>query len=140
MSVHTAAKLVERCENQLGWTAPPGMALWKARRIEIAKLNRAMEKAGVSLEDVAYALELSRREHATIESPAALVWRVERAREVAVATEPVGLDQQIRDAIDFELDQELPDHDLWVSRLSRCSGPARAEVLDEWLTTRTVAA
>jgi hypothetical protein len=133
----TEYELVLRAENTLGWTAPAGMALWKARRNEVAKLKKAMTKAGVSIDDVAVALELARREHYKITSPAALVWKVEEARERAAAPVVVSdIAQQIQDAIDFEMDAQLPGWEQWVTRLSRCSGYARSDVFTEWSTKR----
>ncbi|RYZ15695.1 MAG: hypothetical protein EOO70_06215 [Myxococcaceae bacterium] len=124
-------------ENYLGWTAGRGKELWKSRAVEVGKLKKAMARTGVSLEDLRFALALSRREHAFVTSPVALVYRVERARERAVETVVLSdVAVQIQDAIDFEMDQQLAGWEAWVSRLSRCTGDARHDVFVEWSQQR----
>lgn len=135
----TEYDLIIKCENQLGWTAPRGKTLWKARSAEVQKLKKTMAKAGVTIADVNAALELSRRQHRTIDSPSQLVYRVEEALDKVVDTTPAPeIDAQIQDAIDFELGCELPGYQTWVKRLTRCYGSARVEVFNEWASQRLV--
>lgn len=135
----TEYEIVVRCETVLGWTHPQGVRPWKARQAALAQLKHAMAKKHVSVEEVAFALELSRREKNPVDSPAALVWRVERANEVAVETrKPADLSVQIQEAIDFEMDQQMHGWEQWVSRLSRCAAQMRREVFEEWASQRLV--
>jgi hypothetical protein len=134
----TEYEIVLAAERYLGWIAPRGMALWQARQAEVKKLKHAMKKVGVTTTDVAFALEMSRRQRNPVDSPAALVWRVEQARELAVDERRVELDVQIQEAIDFEMDVQMDGWDQWVSRLSRCSGQMRREVFNEWAEQRLV--
>jgi len=134
--VSTLKDIVIACENVLGWTPPAHLPLWKARAIEIAKLKRAVEANPRlhTIHNLQLAIEYSRRKKEPITSPAALVYRIDKALELAPAVvEVTDLEAAIQAAIDTELMRGDTQAQGWIGRLTRAFGPFRAEVYTEWL-------
>lgn len=149
MVAKTALDIVKLCENQLGWIPPSGMPIWRARALHAGILTKAMTKHGASIEDLELTIELCQRERWPITTPAALVHKVEKARELSnapstttvpkasggykrVVHEVTDLAAAVDTAVAWE--QMNEDHFSlgWITRLVRAVGDYRGEVLDEW--------
>lgn len=132
----TLLDIVVACENYLGYLPPtkPGTPLWKARAVEVRKLKNAMAgKPLATIENLALALEYSRRKRMAIQSPITLVHRIPDALKLANVDKPMSeVAAEIERAIRWEQDQDDDASLRWIHRLVRAAGPGRAEVLDEW--------
>lgn len=125
--------IVVACENVLGWVPDESKPLWKARANAAGAVKRAMAKHNVTLDQLELAIEYCRRKKEAIASPAALVFRVEQALELANEPEPeLDVSTDVEAAVQWERDHE--DHFSlgWITRLTRAVGNYRAEVLQEW--------
>lgn len=130
----TATTLVISCENSLGWSPDPTKELWQARSIEAAKITRKLKQTnGVTLEDLALALEYCYRRREPIVSPLNLFTRVEEAKALALAASSTKTDisASVQAAVDWELGRPEPDSS-WLGRLIRSHGDGRQVVLDAW--------
>lgn len=132
-------ELLTACENQLGWQAQPrpGQPAWKIRSAEVRKLKLAMAARPKhhTLANLHLALEYSRRKRMPIASPLSLIHRIDEA--LALAPDPAGdaqpdIEIAIRDAITREKLHDDEHTRLWITRLVRCQGPGRFDVLAEW--------
>lgn len=148
MPARTATDIVILCENALGWTPPDNVPVWKSRSVHAGLLRKAMVKHGVSLEDLELAVAFCEREREPIKSPAALVYKVERARELAnvnpttttvhkaayktEVVEETDLSMDVQRALEWE--QMHEDHLSlgWITRLTRAQGDYRRDVLKDW--------
>lgn len=134
----TLLDIIIGCENFLGWTPParPGVPAWKARTTEVYKLKNAMATKPASIatiENLALALEYSRRKRLPIKSPITLLYRIPDALELANIDKPVSdLQAEIAAAIGWEKGCDDEGSLRWIHRLVRASGPGRGEVLQEW--------
>lgn len=129
----TATDVVILCENVLGWVPEDNVPLWKARANHAGRLKRAMAKHGVTLDQLVLAVEYCRRRREPVKSPAALVFRVPSALDLANEPESTSDDTEaINEAIQWEYHNE--DHFSlgWIFRLTRAVGAHRADVLKEW--------
>ena len=132
----TLMDIITGCENQLGWQPAPGVPMWKARSVEIGKLKKALasgQHCNASIDNLALALEYSRRRRMPITSPSVLIHRIADAVALTYTPAPVSdITQQVTDAIRWE--QELDDADAgyWIYRLMRSQGDGRLVVLQQW--------
>jgi len=127
--------IVVACENTLGWVPDPGKPLWKARSVEAGKLNRAAAKdpKKVTVDNLALAVEFSRKRRRPVTSPLGLIHRIEDAlvfaRDETVLSD---LGQAVQDAVNLELFMDRHDAGIWITRLTRAQGEFRLDVLNEW--------
>lgn len=139
MTVKNATELVVHIENTLGWTPDTDrMPLWKARAVEAGKLNAAIRKnpkllTWVNLE---LAVEYLRRKRQPVKSPVGVTYFVEKALDKAhqEASRPLG--ELVDEALRAEYSRNDDLTNLWVTRLIRAEGNARAEVYAEWQQER----
>lgn len=127
--------IVTACENFLGWQPAPGIPIWKARAIEINKLQRAITSGtkNQTLANLRLALDYSRRKRIPIDSPCALLHRIPDALKLAYIEPPMSdIASQINEAICWEQGRDDAQSLRWIYRLTRCMGRGRTEVLDEW--------
>jgi len=111
---------------------------WKWRALEVTKVKRKREKAGVSAADLAVAAHYCKETGITIMNvawlyrhlPAALAW--DRDRQRRRSEEEFGL--ELEHAIASE--RALSDGSGWADRLVRASGSYRREVLEAWKQER----
>lgn len=133
-------QIVVGCENYLGWQPPSqSPSLNQARCLEVFKLKRAIAsgnpRRGITVEEIALALDYSRRKRLPVTSPLALLHRIPQALALAYRPTPVSdLAAQIAEAIDWERDRDDPDSLRWIYQLTRAHGPGRVEALEEWRT------
>lgn len=134
MSARSALDIVLLCETHLGWASTDLKSpLWKVRRTEAGKLNRAMAKdPKVTLARLELAIELCRRKRTYIKSPMVLVYMVDEVLTNSHTTHVHELAEQIEQAVHREYNSGQPDATDWISRLVRAQGPYRADVLAEW--------
>lgn len=133
---------VKYCENQLGWlpdTTKLPMHRARANAAHVLKKKMDTNPAMFTFDNLMLAAELFRRRREQLKSPAALCWWVDEALKVSpteVQLQGTELDVQIAEAIAFERERELPDHEMWVRRLVRSTGAGKREVLEEWTEAR----
>ena len=126
--------IITGCENQLGWSPPPGAPLYKSRAAEHRKLSLAMSRHNYTTHDLKLALAYCKRRRQPVTSPLELTWYITKARELAAAepSAPGALDVGVRTAIEWENANPDDISDAWITRLVRSFGPARARTLSEW--------
>lgn len=147
MAARTATDIVVLCENVLGWLPDPTKELWRERSVHAGRLKRAMAKHGYTIEQLELAVEFCRRRKEAVKTPAGLVFKVQRALEMAnepetkttfegqdwVTVKPeTDLSTLVDEAISWEHMHE--DHFSlgWITRLARAVGDYRLDVLKEW--------
>ena len=131
----TLMEIVVGCENYLGWQPRPGIPMWQARSAEIGKLKRAISTGNqqITIENLALALEYSRRKRIPISSPSGLLHRIGDALALAyTAPVPSEAALAIAEAIAWEQDRDDTDSLRWIHRLVRSAGPGQSAVLIEW--------
>lgn len=136
MSAKNWVEIVRYCENTLGWTPKGDLA--RGRTAAASALKKAAEKNPlVTLQNLEYAIEYSRRKKLPITYPTALVYRIEDAlREAPDEVNQGDVAQQVEDAIAWELSHKTFGHEAWLARLLQAHGPGRRTVLKEWKEAR----
>lgn len=132
----TLTDIVIGCENFLGYIPPrkPGSPVWKARATEVVKLKKAMEGVpNATIENLALALEYSRRKRMGIKSPITLIFRIPDALELVYREKPMtDIATEIAAAIGWEKERNDELSLRWIHQLTRAAGPGRTEALSEW--------
>ncbi len=126
--------IITGCENQLGWSPPPGAPLYRSRAAEHRRLSLAMTRHHYTTHDLQLALAYCTRRKQAITSPLELTWYIVKARELAVEEPhaPGALDAAIRSAIAWEHDHHDDASDAWITRLVRSVGPGRGDTFTDW--------
>lgn len=135
--VRTYVDLIRHIENTLGWTwswedtRPP----WKIRSIHAGIVKKLAAKHRYTVADLAETVDWMRRERIAVSAPAGIIYFVKDAQKAKPAVLSTG---DVEDAIGRTI-QEVRASDLsaaekkrWVTRLSRATGAAAVEALDEW--------
>lgn len=126
--------LIIACENQLGWTGPATMNIYRARAIEVGKLRGALSRRrDLTVKDLRLAIAYCVRRREPITSPLQLLGKVDEAKALALQR-PRASNLAMRHTRALAWEQTTADRDSsrWITRLVRSHGPARAEVLAEW--------
>lgn len=135
--VRTYVDLVKYIENTLGWTWPweDTRPPWKIRAIEAGKLKKLAAKHKYTVNDLRRTVDWMRRERIPVTSPAGVIYKVERALRESPAELEIGdLEKAIARTLREVKASDLPDAEKkrWVTRLSRVTGAAAVEAVDEW--------
>jgi hypothetical protein len=120
-------------ENQLG-CLPLGnhTNMPKARALTHHVMFAAMNKRGLTENDLVLALAYCVRRRLPLDSPLELLGMVDAARQATHVPRRHDLDLACDDAIAWESMRADEDTQYWITRVVRSSGPARQDTLDEW--------
>ena len=113
-----------------------GDVLWfKFRMTEIAKIKALRRKRRISIDEFAQAARFCYRRRIPVRHTWEVCGFIDAAKKEARKSQPSAVAQTIEVALANE--RSRPDTDeQWVARLLRARGPARSEVLKEWVKAR----
>jgi hypothetical protein len=132
--VKNAVEFVQAVENMLGWV--PKEPRWKTYVTEAGKVKKkiATDPDLYTFENLGLALALLQHERKSVDSPAGVLFHVERASKMGEVAAPT---DDVDDDIDVLIERLSVegDPDGWVQRLVRASGAGRELVMDEYRRT-----
>ncbi len=134
MATSQLMKILNECENELGWVPnETGIDTYRARAAMHKVMSYAKDKKRVSDEDLRLALNYCKRRRMPIVSPLQLFGFVEEAKKFAAPVAPTGsLEPERNAAIGWEHGKNDTDAGVWIGRLTRAQGDGLADVLAAW--------